>query len=47
MVSSYLMCKRIPLGTVLEVAQSEGQRRKGGQDSSAIYQEREGMTWIR
>ena len=29
MISSYLICKRIPLGTVLEVAQSEGQKEKG------------------
>lgn len=29
MISSYLTCKRIPLGTVLEVAQSEGQNEKG------------------
>jgi len=29
MISSYLICKRIPLATVLEVAEGEGQKEKG------------------
>lgn len=47
MISSYLICKRIALAAVLEVAAGEGQKEEGDQESSAIFRERrDGLDWV-